>query len=285
VLEILLNTQMLLSKTKNIIQVILSGKTLFFLLFLSCNQNSKHSIQEIKNNKIAIIDTGFCSSNIQANKSLNIKKTFFVNTPRIPNCNFVSQTKAFHGNQMLKVISKEYSNSKDKIYDVYLIDIFNDSGSQDINSWSKAFEIIKKYKITKVFSAVGYPIIKEKIFPTLPGAEFVLSSGRVQESFNDQTKLFPQIIKDPKIILVGNYYLGEIKETYLSDLHLLNKDRISIYYPFEIKKYNFKGNSLALALAAANVMKKCYKVKIRDCINKKKKILLDSITKKELSTL
>lgn len=239
--------------------------------------------------KIAIVDTGFCSNKAQTHsKTHKILPALDMTESNEYNCAKVtpkelSESGRFHGqhvlNEFLKFLPKKIEAQ------VTPLVVYDKTGTQTEDGWSKAIEYIEKEKIDLVLTASGF-ISDKKLVNELPSIWFI-PSGRTERLISKETVLFPQsLAPKPNIIMIGDYFdKGQI----IYDQALLYQDHTDYYFPSGNKA--FQGASRAVAEAMGKALEKCFITKevgeahlLRLCLLKNSKVLKDPILKKEFKT-
>lgn len=267
-------------KKSLLLRPLLLGAVLFFLSVFT----TAHA--ELK---IAIVDTGFCSS-----KALTKSKTHVVKASRDMtgtnnySCKKVTDKELktsgrFHGQNVLNEFLS-YLPKKIKVT-IYPLVVYDNKGNQTKEAWKKAIGLIEKEEMDVVLTASGF-ISSEKVVKDLPSIWFV-PSGRTERFITTKTVLFPQSLAPvPNLFVIGAYFDGP---QVIYDQALLYQEQIDYYFPSG--KKGFTGTSRAVAEALARALQNCLIEKdviaahsLRLCLLKTSKTLNDPILKKEFKT-
>lgn len=247
---------------------------LYFFFFISKTQ------AEIN---IVIVDTGFCPDKIAATslKSVRILPVVDLTKSVKLDCSsdsFNKESPRFHGQLVLEEFLSHLKLASKESVRLHPLMIYNAKGDQLAQYWLLAMEWIKEHKIDMVLTASGL-ITSNRLSPSLPGLWF-MPSGRVTPQINKQTTLFPQNLAPSKnIYMIGDYF---DRPTILYDEGLLYQDKIDYYFPSGDN--HFRGTSRAVAEAAAKALSLCPISSMRECLNKKSKVLKDSVNGKLMRT-
>ncbi len=270
---------------KNILKVNLLRPLLFGAAF-SFLISSNPAQAELK---IAVVDTGFCSSKAKTiSKTHKIKETKDLTGSNNYNCKKITDKELktsgrFHGQN---VLNEFLSNLPKKIkLTIYPLVVYDRKGNQTKEAWKKAIAFVEKEKIDMVLTASGF-ISREKVVSDLPAIWFV-PSGRTERKITTKTVLFPQsLAPTPNLFVIGDYYDGE---QVIYDQDLLYQDHIDYYFPSGNK--GFTGTSRAVAEAMGKALQNCFIEKdilaahsLRLCLLKTAKTLQDPILKKDFKT-
>lgn len=239
--------------------------------------------------KVAIVDTGFCSSKATAKSKTHIVKASRDMTgTNNYSCKKVTASELktsgrFHGQNVLNEFLA-FLPKKMKLTIVPLV-VYDKKGNQTKEAWKKAIALIEKEKIDVVLTASGF-ISDSAVVKDLPAIWFV-PSGRAERFITTKTVLFPQSLAPvPNLFVIGTYFDGA---QIIYDQALLYQDQIDYYFPSG--KKGFTGTSRAVAEAAAKTLQNCFIEKdiiaahsLRLCLLKTSKTLKDPILKKEFKT-
>lgn len=206
---------------------------------------------------LAIVDTGLCSNALASSVITHDKNSETCNRP-------ILFDRSRHAHFMIEMFLKNYHRPKNENLVLHHFNVFNKQGEQDKTLWLETLEELKKLKPDMIIMAVGFQG-DYSTFPTsLPGIT-ILAAGTEGFGITQQTVLWPQLLKDPQILMVGHFFpsrLGhhagrqEQKNGQLGP-DLLNKINSSYFVAEALKKESLGGSSRACALASAFILNKC----------------------------
>lgn len=223
--------------------------------------------------RVHIYDTGYCPHLITPPKNIIILPVVDITQKNNYDCSSTNISGLrFHGQWVLENFIRGIE-AKKKIIITPLI-IFNKQGLQSLNYWKKALDYSKENGADIIFAAAGIPLKtkKEMIKASeikLPSAPILLSAGRVSKEISRQFPLFPQFHSDgKKVIIIGSYHQGlKGKLEHFEDTSLINKEKISYYFPFASDvNTQLKGSSYALSEAANFILKYCQELQLEKCL-------------------
>lgn len=224
----------------------------FWLLFISFSLSAKTLT-------LAIVDTGLCSNALASGVITHSKMNRECSRP-------VKFERSRHAHFIIENFLKNYRKPKNENLILHHFNVFNQQGEQDKALWLEALSELQKLKPDMIIMAVGFKG-DFSTFPTsLPGIT-ILAAGTEGFGITQQTVLWPQLLKDPQILMVGHFFpsrLGHLarrqaqKKGQLGP-DLLNKLNTSYFVAEAYKKENLGGSSRACALASAFILNKCKK--------------------------
>jgi len=206
---------------------------------------------------IAVVDAPLCKNIFASN--------IVIHGSAQKDCPFpLPPDRKYHGNFVIQNFLQNYHSSKDEKITIYHFSVFDNQGEQNRQLWLKALAEVSVLKPDLTIMAVGY-FGNTSDFPSELSGLTILAAGTVGLGIKRDTILWPQLLDDHKIFLVGHFFpskkrhqVGGLKQKQGQiGPDLLTKSRVQYFVAESTEKENLGGSSRATSLAAASVLNKC----------------------------
>lgn len=223
--------------------------------------------------KVAILDTGFCSSKLTYPKNISIKPSTDLTQSNNFDCNKLDKiNRRLHGNW---VLSQFINEIKTKLpIEISPFIIFDKNAKQSPLFWKRAFQRQGDFDLYVIAAGIKESSLVRSIVIKRP---IIVAGATIGNGINYKSKLWPQTqYKNNLVLTIGSY---SEKDEFLParpDYTLVNSSEMKFFFSGGGVNDHFKGTSRATATAAARAINHCYgdlikRKNLRECLEKYRK--------------